>query len=51
MFDNFPVDDGKVEIPGDHDDCLRDLSLQDNEELSAINEIGDYWTVLVRETA
>ena len=34
----------KVTIPGDQDDQLRNLILQDNEELSAINDIGDYWT-------
>ncbi|RIA95102.1 hypothetical protein C1645_734265 [Glomus cerebriforme] len=33
----------KVEIPGDHDDHLRNLSLQDQYELLAINDIGDYW--------
>ncbi|PKB96624.1 hypothetical protein RhiirA5_434532, partial [Rhizophagus irregularis] len=35
----------KVEIGGDHlDDPLKNLTLNDNNELSAINEIGDYWT-------
>ena len=34
----------KVEISGDHDYQLRNLSLQDSDELLAINEIGDYWT-------
>jgi hypothetical protein len=34
----------KVEIPGDHDDPLSNLSLQENDELLAINDIGDYWT-------
>ncbi|CAG8568241.1 3767_t:CDS:2, partial [Paraglomus occultum] len=34
----------KVEIPGDRDDLLSSLSLQDSVELLAINEIGDYWT-------
>ncbi|EXX68830.1 Coronin-like protein crn1 [Rhizophagus irregularis] len=35
----------KVEIGGDHlDDPLKNLKLNDNNELSAINEIGDYWT-------
>ena len=33
----------KVEIPGDHDDQLTNLSLQENEKLSAINDVGDYW--------
>ena len=33
----------KVSIPGDQDDQLRHLSLEGNEELSAINDIGDYW--------
>jgi hypothetical protein len=31
----------KVEIGGDP---LKNLTLNDNNELSAINEIGDYWT-------
>ena len=34
----------KVTIPGDQDDQLRNLILQDSDELSAINDIGDYWT-------
>jgi hypothetical protein len=35
----------KVEIGGDHlDDQLRNLKLNGSDELSAINEIGDYWT-------
>ena len=45
-FDNFPVDRlklWKMSIPGDQDDQLRHLSLEGNEELSAINDIGDYW--------
>jgi hypothetical protein len=34
-----------VEIGGDHlDDQLKNLKLNGNDELSAINEIGDYWT-------
>src|SRR5213082_2533546 len=33
----------KVTIPGDQDDQLRNLSHEGNEELSAINDIGDYW--------
>ncbi|RIA87207.1 hypothetical protein C1645_828140 [Glomus cerebriforme] len=45
-FDNFPADRLKlwrVMIPGDQDDQLRNLILQDSDELSAINDIGDYW--------
>jgi hypothetical protein len=35
----------KVEIGGDHlDNQLKNLKLNCNDELSAINEIGDYWT-------
>ena len=34
----------KVTIPGDQDDQLRNLILQDSDELLAINDIGDYWT-------
>ena len=34
----------KVTIPGDQDDQLRNLILQDSDELLAINEIGEYWT-------
>ena len=30
----------KVPISGDHDDQLRNLSLEDSDELLAINEIG-----------
>jgi hypothetical protein len=33
----------KVTISGDQDDQLRNLILQDSDELSAINDIGDYW--------
>ena len=33
----------KVPISDDQDDQLRNLSLEGNEELSAINDIGDYW--------
>ncbi|RIA87993.1 hypothetical protein C1645_853321 [Glomus cerebriforme] len=33
----------KVNIPGDQDDQLRNLILQDSDELLAINDIGDYW--------
>jgi hypothetical protein len=46
-FDNFSADRlklWKVEIPGDHVDPLSNLSLEENEELSAINDIGDYWS-------
>ncbi|CAB4420768.1 unnamed protein product [Rhizophagus irregularis] len=31
------------EILGDHVDPLSNLSLEENEELLAINDIGDYW--------
>jgi hypothetical protein len=34
----------KVEISGDHDDQLRTLILQDSNQLSALNDIGDYWS-------
>ena len=34
----------KVEISGDHDDRLGNLSFHDSDELLAINDIGDYWT-------
>src|SRR5579871_3949213 len=48
FFDSIPTKDiklWKVEIPGDHlDDQLKNLSLEDSDELSAINEIGEYWT-------
>lgn len=34
-----------MEIGGDHlDDQLKNLKLNGSDELSAINEIGDYWT-------
>src|SRR5437764_8023098 len=33
----------KVTIPGDHSDQLRNLILQDSDELLAINDIGDHW--------
>ena len=33
----------KVSIPGDQDDQLRNLILQDSDELLAIDDIGDYW--------
>ena len=45
-FDNFPADRlklWKVSIPGDQDDQLRNLILQDSDELLAINDIVDYW--------
>ena len=44
-FDNFPADKlklWKVEIPGDRNDQLRNIILQDSDELLAINDIGDY---------
>ncbi|GBC28180.2 hypothetical protein GLOIN_2v1580557 [Rhizophagus irregularis DAOM 181602=DAOM 197198] len=48
VFDNFAADElrlWKVEISGDHlDDQLKNLNLNGSGELSAINEIGDYWT-------
>ena len=34
----------KVEIPDDQDDLLNSLTLQDQPELLATREIGDYWT-------
>ncbi|PKY31625.1 hypothetical protein RhiirB3_489525 [Rhizophagus irregularis] len=47
-FANVDVKDiklWKVEIGGDHlDDQLKNLKLNGSDELSAINEIGDYWT-------
>ncbi|GBC07694.1 hypothetical protein RclHR1_07620012 [Rhizophagus clarus] len=47
-FDNFPADRlklWKVEIGGDHlDDQLKNLTLNDDNKLFAINEIGDYWS-------
>ena len=33
-----------MEIPDDRNDLLSDLSLQDNDELLATRDIGDYWT-------
>ncbi|GBC30661.2 kinase-like domain-containing protein [Rhizophagus irregularis DAOM 181602=DAOM 197198] len=33
----------KVMIPSDQDDQLRNLILQNSDELLAINDIGDYW--------
>ncbi|GET63117.1 kinase-like domain-containing protein [Rhizophagus irregularis DAOM 181602=DAOM 197198] len=35
----------KVSIPGDQDDQLRNLILQDSDEMLAINDIGDYWPI------
>ncbi|PKY57413.1 hypothetical protein RhiirA4_509890 [Rhizophagus irregularis] len=46
-FDNFPADKlklWKVEIPDDHDDQLRNLSLHDNDELLATKKISKYFT-------
>src|SRR5436305_3477723 len=46
-FDNFPADRLKlwnVKIPDDQDDHLSNLSLQDQVELLATRDIGDYWT-------
>src|SRR5688572_27644741 len=34
----------KVPISDDHNDQLRNLTLEDGDELLAINDIGDYWT-------
>ncbi|KAF0383804.1 crinkler family protein [Gigaspora margarita] len=36
----------KVPISDDHDDQLQNLSLEDSDELLAINDIGDYWPTL-----
>ncbi|GBC23346.1 kinase-like domain-containing protein [Rhizophagus irregularis DAOM 181602=DAOM 197198] len=46
-FDNFPADRlrlWKKEIPNDQDDLLSNLILNDEPELLATREIGDYWT-------
>src|SRR4051794_27189980 len=46
-FDHFPADKlklWKVKIPDDQDDHLSNLSLQDQPELLATRDIGDYWT-------
>jgi hypothetical protein len=51
VFDNFPADElklWKVEISGDHDP-LSNLSLQDNDELLAINETINHCIVLVNQ--
>ena len=45
-FDNFPADKlklWKVTIPGDQDDQLRNLILQDGDELLAIRKISKYF--------
>ncbi|GBC54091.2 kinase-like domain-containing protein [Rhizophagus irregularis DAOM 181602=DAOM 197198] len=45
-FDNFPADKlklWKVSIPGDQDDQLRNLILQDSDELLAIRKISKYF--------
>src|SRR6266496_5429600 len=45
-FDNFPADKlrlWKVTIPGDRDDQLRNLILQDSDELLAIRKISKYF--------
>jgi hypothetical protein len=39
----------KVEIPGDHDDPLSNLSLRDNDELLAIRKISKYFPDLPLE--
>jgi len=47
FFDSIPAKDinlWKVTIPGDQDDQLRNLILQNSDELLAINDIGDYWS-------
>ncbi|PKY13276.1 hypothetical protein RhiirB3_490602 [Rhizophagus irregularis] len=47
FFDSVPTKDiklWKVPISDDHVDPLSNLSLEDSDELLAINEIGDYWT-------
>jgi hypothetical protein len=46
-FDNFPADKLKLwkkEIPDDQDVLLSNLILNDEPELLATREIGDYWT-------
>ena len=46
VFDNFPADElklWKVTIPGDQDDQLRNLILQDSDELLAIRKISKYF--------
>ena len=45
-LDNFPADKlklWKVTIPGDQDDQLRNLILQDSDELLAIRKISKYF--------
>src|SRR5436853_7630883 len=51
-FDNFPADKlklWKVTIPGDQDDQLRNLILQDGDELLAIRKISKYFPDLPPE--
>src|SRR6266536_1995696 len=46
FFDSVPTKDiklWKVTIPGDHDDQLRNLILQDSDELLAIRKISKYF--------
>src|SRR5436190_15062749 len=46
-FDNFPADRlklWKMTISDDQDDLLSNLILNDEPELLATREIGDYWT-------
>ena len=46
FFDSVPTKDiklWKVPISDDHVDPLNNLSLEDSDELLAINDIGDYW--------
>jgi hypothetical protein len=47
FFDSIPTKDIKLwkkEIPDDQDDLLSNLILNDEPELLATREIGDYWT-------
>ena len=47
FFDSVPTKDlklWKVKIPDDQDDLLSNLILNDEPELLATREIGDYWT-------
>ena len=47
FFDSIPTKDiklWKVTIPDDQDDLLSNLILNDEPELLATREIGDYWT-------
>src|SRR3954454_4599340 len=46
FFDSIPAKDiklWKVQIPGDQDDQLRNLILQDSDELLAIRKISKYF--------